>query len=57
MTSDEYIVNSCETADVYRVKFESRKSLPEKFGLAAEAGVERFIARWLQRANAARYLD
>ncbi len=57
MTSDEYIVNSCETADVYRVKFESKKSLPQKFGLAAEAGVERFIEKWLQRANAARYLD
>ncbi len=57
LTSDEYIVKSCENADVYRVKFESKKSLPEKFGLAAEAGVERFIERWLQRANAAKYLD
>lgn len=57
LTSDEYIVNSCETADVYRVKYESKKSLPEKIGFAAEAGVERFVDRWLQRANAARYLD
>lgn len=57
MTSDEYIVNTCETADVYRVKFEGKKSLPEKFGLAAEAGVERFVDKWLQRANAGRYLD
>ena len=57
MTSDEYIVNSCETTDVYRVKFESKKSLPEKFGFAAEASLERFVDRWLQRANAGRYLD
>lgn len=57
MTSDEYIVSSCETADVYRVKFESKKSLPEKLGFAAEAGVERVIDKWLQRANSGRYLD
>lgn len=57
MTSDEYIVNSCETADVYRVQFESKKSLPEKLGFAAEASLERFIERWLQRANTGRYLD
>lgn len=57
LTSDEYIVTSCETADVYRVKYEIKRSLPEKFGFAAEAGAERFIDKWLQRANAARYLD
>ena len=57
LTSDEYIVTSCETADVYRVVYESKKSLPEKFGMAAEAGVERYIDKWLQRANSGRYLD
>lgn len=57
LTSDEYIVTSCETADVYRVTYESKKSLPEKFGFAAEAGLDRFIDRWLQRANSGRYLD
>jgi len=57
LTSDEYIVSSCETADVYQVKYQSKKSLQEKFGFAAEAGIDRFIDKWLQRANSGRYLD
>jgi len=57
MTSDEYIVSGCEKADVYRVKYQIKKSLPEKMGLAAEATLERIADKWLQRANSARYLD
>ncbi len=57
LTSDEYIVSSCESADVYRVKFEVKKSLPEKFGFAAEAAVDRFVDKWLQRANNGSYLS
>jgi len=57
LTSDEYIVSGCESADVYRVKFEIKKSLPEKFGMTAEATVERIAGKWLQRANIGRYLD
>jgi len=56
-TSDEYIVAGCEKADVYRVKYQIKKSLPEKMGLAAEATLERVTDKWLQRANNARYLD
>ena len=55
-TSDEYIVSSCEVADVYRVKYKIKKSLPEKFGFAAEATLERVLDKWLQRANSNRYL-
>jgi len=57
MTSDEYIVSGCEKADVYRVKYQIKKSLAEKMGLAAEATLERIADKWLQRANSARYLD
>lgn len=57
LTSDEYIVSTCDEADVYRVKYKIKKSLPEKFGLAAEATLERIADKWLQRANSARYLD
>lgn len=56
-TSDDYIVNSCEVADVYRVHYKIKKSLPEKFGFAAEASIDRFVDKWLQRANNNRYLD
>lgn len=57
VTSDQFIVESCEHADVYSVKYETKKTLPEKFGMAAEASIERVVDKWLQRANAARYLD
>lgn len=55
-TSDEYIVKSCESADVYSVKFEEKKSLQQKFGMAAEASIERAIDKVLQRADSARFL-
>lgn len=55
-TSDEFIVSSCETADVYAIKFEEKKSLPEKFGMAAEASIERVVDRVLQRADSSRFL-
>jgi len=57
LTSDEYIISTCEIAEVYRVKYEMKKSVMAKFGLAAEAGVERYVDKWLQRANAGRYLE
>ena len=57
MTSDEYIVSSCEDADVYRVKYEVKKSLPEKIGFAAVASIDRLADRWLQRAHNAKYPD
>ena len=57
LTSDEYIMNSCEQADVYRVEYEIKKSLSEKFGFAAEATLDRIVGKWLQRANMSRFLD
>lgn len=39
-TSDEYLIEACERADVISVKFEQKRSLPEKLGLAASTAVE-----------------
>lgn len=55
-TSDEYIVKSCETADVYSVKFEEKKSLQQKLGMAAEASIEKGFDKLLQKADSARFL-
>ena len=55
-TSDEYIVKGCESADVYSVKFEEKKTLQQKFGMAAEASIERAIDKVLQRADNTRFL-
>ncbi len=55
-TSDDYIVKGCESADVYSVKFEEKKTLQQKFGMAAEASIERAIDKVLQRADNTRFL-
>ncbi len=39
-TSDEYLIEACERADVVAVSFQRKRSLPEKFGLATSAAVE-----------------
>jgi len=54
ITSDEYIVNCCEQADVYSVKYESKKSVAEKMGFNAELHLDRVIDRVLQRIHNAR---
>ena len=54
ITSDEYIVNCCEQADVYSVKYTSRKTVAEKIGLNAELHFDKLIDRLLQRINNAR---
>lgn len=56
-TSDDYIVDCCEQADVYSVKYEVKKTLPEKVGLAAEASFDRVIEKWMQRAYSSRYFS
>ncbi len=47
MTSDDYIVNHCQTADVYKIEFVEKRSLPERLGIAVSVGVERAIGKLL----------
>jgi len=54
-TSDQYIVDCCEQSDVFSVKYEAKKTLPEKFGFAAEAAVDRVADKWLQRLYESRF--
>lgn len=51
MTSDEYIVNACADADVYAVKYEEKKSLPQKLGLAVDAAVDSLLLKWFDRGT------
>ena len=46
-TSDDYLVAACETADVFIVRYEYKKSLQEKFGLALQAGFESAVTKVL----------
>jgi serine protease SohB len=42
-TSDEYLLDQIETADIFEVEFTIKKSLPEKLGMAAQVAVERAL--------------
>ncbi|OEY67682.1 protease SohB [Marinobacter sp. X15-166B] len=46
-TSDEYLIDACERAEVVAVSFEHKRSLPEKLGLAASTALERSLLRVL----------
>ena len=45
MTSDEYLMQLAEEADVFEVSFETKKTLQEKLGMAASMGITRSIDR------------
>jgi len=42
-TSDEYLLDQLDTADIFEVEFALKKSLPEKLGMAAQVAVERAL--------------
>lgn len=46
-TSDEYLIEACERADVVSVSFQRKRSLPEKLGLATSAALEHTVWRVL----------
>jgi len=43
LTSDEYLVSSCEASDVYEVSYHKKRSLQERLGLAVDAALVRFF--------------
>ncbi len=51
MTSDEYLVQACDDADVFEVTYQEKKSLPERIGLGAASVVDRLVLRWWSRAQ------
>ena len=55
MTSDEYLHQLCDTANVFEVKYATKKTLPERMGLAASLGIENAITGWISSANKARF--
>jgi serine protease SohB len=49
-TSDDYLINACEEADVYEVRFVEKKSLQERFGFHIAASLDRVLLKWWERA-------
>lgn len=50
-TSDQYLFDMKDDCEIYHLKYTYKKSLSEKFGMSAEAALERVVTRWLQRFN------
>lgn len=48
-TSDEYLFAQADKADIFEIEFTFKKSLPEKFGLAAQGAVDRLLLSWWDR--------
>jgi len=46
-TSDEYLIEACDRADVVSVTFQRKRTLPEKLGLATSAALEHTVWRVL----------
>jgi len=44
-TSDEYLIEACDRADVISVTYQRKRTLPEKLGLATSAALEHTVWR------------
>lgn len=50
-TSDEYITSKYASAQVFEMRYEFPKTLPQKLGVAAEAAIDRLIMKTWSRAT------
>ncbi len=54
-TSDEYLAERAREADLYHLHYAEKKSLPERFGLAASVTLDGVLLRWWNRLNQQRF--
>jgi serine protease SohB len=54
-TSDDYVVQACEQADVYEVSYEIRVPLGEKLGGVLNRAMDKTLMNWWQRLRLQRY--
>ena len=50
-TSDECVIEACETSDVYEIKFEIKKPLQVRLASLLEGSAHRLISRWFGKSN------
>ena len=50
-TSDECVIEACETSEVYEIKFEIKKSLQLKLASLLEESTHRLISRWFGKSD------
>ena len=54
-TSDDYLVQACDQADVYEVNYEIRVPLAEKLGGVLQKAMDKTLMNWWQRLGEHRY--
>lgn len=54
-TSDQLLMDACEQKDVFLVRYEKRKTLPERLGLAAATATESVLMRGVEWLRQGRY--
>jgi serine protease SohB len=55
MTSDQCIVEACEDADVFHVRYDIRRSLGDKLGMAVQSSIDRAFMGLLRRVRESRF--
>jgi serine protease SohB len=57
ITSDEYIADACDRADVFEIKYVEKKPLPERLGIALQNSADGLLMKWWQRGTQSRFLS
>lgn len=56
-TSDQYIYEQVEKADIIQVSYAVKKGLADKLGLAAHHAVDQTLLKWWERLTASRFMS
>lgn len=56
-TSDEYLTSQIDHADIFEVEYVTRKSLPEKLGIASQHAMDRLLLTWWERLHKSRFFS
>lgn len=54
-TSDQYLAERASEAELFQLHYAERKTLQERFGMAASMAVDRFVLTWWSRLNQQRF--
>jgi len=55
MTSDAYLMDKCEQAEVIKVKFKKKKPMSERFSIGIQNTADGLLMRWVDRAFKSRF--
>ncbi len=55
-TSDQFLIERCESSEVYEVKYIEKKPIQEKLGLSVHALLDGLLLKWADRFSRSRFL-